>query len=125
MICRRGQKADRPKPSLRGEPCRIPQHISPLPSWLVNTRTNVESVNLMRCYKNMYHCNRAGPPLGDEYPQADEALSFLILSPPAPSSGPTLSSILIVKKMSSRLILKQFRNLIYRIHFNSEREFQF
>ena len=35
----------------------------PLPSWSVNTRTNVESVNLMWCYKNMYHCCR-GPAQG-------------------------------------------------------------
>lgn len=109
-----------PKPSQRGEPCRIPQHISPLPSWSVNTRTNVESVNPMWCYKNMYHSNRVDPPLGDEYPQADEA--FVILnslsshtSPRAEEMGPRTNTIsdLIEKKMSSRLILKQFRNLIY------------
>ena len=42
-------------------------------------------------------------------------LLFLILSPLTPVRGPRTNTIsdLIVKKMSSRLILKQFRNLIY------------
>ena len=61
----------------------------PLPSWSVNTRTNVESVNPMWCYKNMYHSNRVDPPLGDEYPQADEA--FVILN--SLSSHTSLSHI--------------------------------
>ena len=147
MFCRRGHQG-RPKPSHRGEPWRIPQHIS-LPPLMAGKYQDEcwerQSNAMLQKHVSLLH----GVPRPLEiniHRQMTVRLAivsfnsilflsfslFLSLSLSLSHLQATLKRsnwlgygdwrhilkfklkpILIVKKMSSRLILKQFRNLIY------------
>ena len=128
MFWRRGHQG-RPKPSHRGEPWLIPQHIS-LPPLMADKYQDEcwerQSNAMLEKHVSLLH-GVARPLEINIHRQMTVRLAIVTLNSILSLSlslsqlwwrhilnlNHPGSSILIVKKMSSRLILKQFRNLIY------------